>query len=354
MRVTKRELKPDGRGELSVVPETLDDLWHLKHILEAGDLVYATTQRRVERATDKLRPEKGEKKTVRLGIRVESVEFHKFANRLRVRGVIEAGLETAVGSYHTLNIEPGVELSIIKAWKKHQLKRVEDAERAAARPKVIILTIEEGDAVAGIVRQYGVDEVFYVRAGSGKGASDSAGERRTFFGEALSMLKNALRQFPVDAVIVAGPGFTKDDFLAFVREREPELAAKMKIESVSSIGLSGFREVLKRGVVEEICREERIAKEVQLIEKLMEEVSKDGLAAYGDTAVRSALSYGAVEKLLVCDERLRDAGRESVETLLKEAERRGGEVVIFSTEFEPGEMLKALGGIAALLRFKID
>ncbi|MDF2957837.1 MAG: Stalled ribosome rescue protein Dom34 [Candidatus Alkanophagales archaeon MCA70_species_1] len=351
MRVTKRELKPDGRGELSLIPETLDDLWHLKHILEAGDFVYATTQRRVERATDRLRPEKGEKKTVRLGIRVERVEFHKFANRLRIKGVIEEGLETAVGSYHTLNIEPGVELSVTKIWKEHQLRRVEEAERATTQPKVIILTIEEGDAAAGIVRQYGVDEIFYIRVGSGK---EAGGGRRDFFGEVLSMLKNALRQFPVDVIIVAGPGFTKEDFLSFVKEKEPELAAKIRIESVSSIGLSGFREVLKRGVIEEVCREERIAKEVRLIEKLMEEISKEGLAAYGDAAVKAALSYGAVNKLLVCDERLRDADKESVETLLKEAERQGGEVVIFSTEFEPGEMLKALGGIAALLRFKIE
>ncbi|MHC1579424.1 MAG: mRNA surveillance protein pelota [Candidatus Alkanophagales archaeon] len=350
MRVTKRELRPDGRGELSLIPETLDDLWHLKHILEAGDLVYATTRRRVEKATDRLRPERGEKKTVRLGIRVEGVEFHRFASRLRIKGVIEEGLETAVGSYHTLNVEPGVELSVVKAWKGHQLRRVEEAERAASRPRVIILTIEEGDAAAGVVRQYGVDEIFYIRAGSGKGAGDG---RRDFFGEVLGTLKNAVRQFPVDAIIVAGPGFTKEDFLSFVKEREPELAAKMRVESASSVGLSGFKEVLRRGVIEEVCREERIAEEVRLIEKLMEEISKGGLAAYGDAAVRAALSYGAVEKLLVCDERLRDAGGE-VETLLREAERQGGEVVIFSTEFEPGEMLRALGGIAALLRFKIE
>jgi protein pelota len=39
--------------------------------------------------------------------------------------------------------------------------------------------------------------------------------------------------------------------------------------------------------------------------------------------------------------------------MLEEAERQRGEVVIFSTEFEPGKRLRALGGIAALLRFGI-
>ncbi|MCD4810765.1 MAG: mRNA surveillance protein Pelota, partial [Methanosarcinales archaeon] len=40
MRVTKRNLK--GReGQIALTPETLDDLWHLKYIIEPGDLVFA-------------------------------------------------------------------------------------------------------------------------------------------------------------------------------------------------------------------------------------------------------------------------------------------------------------------------
>ncbi|MCK4731022.1 MAG: hypothetical protein KAT65_01065, partial [Methanophagales archaeon] len=56
-------------GEVSLIPESLDDLWHLKHIIEAGDLVYSLTYRRLEGVTDKIRPVKTEKKPLRLGIR---------------------------------------------------------------------------------------------------------------------------------------------------------------------------------------------------------------------------------------------------------------------------------------------
>ena len=51
-----------GSGEIKIFPETIDDLWHLRHLVTAGDLVYATTFRSLESATDKLRPEKAEKK----------------------------------------------------------------------------------------------------------------------------------------------------------------------------------------------------------------------------------------------------------------------------------------------------
>jgi len=70
MRITKRNLK--GReGTIALTPETLDDLWHLKYIIEPGDLVFALTKRRMEGITDKLRPEKMEKKPMRLGVFVK-------------------------------------------------------------------------------------------------------------------------------------------------------------------------------------------------------------------------------------------------------------------------------------------
>ena len=48
-------------GEISIIPESVDDLWHLKHVIEPGDLVYSFTYRRMEEATDKVRPDKTEK-----------------------------------------------------------------------------------------------------------------------------------------------------------------------------------------------------------------------------------------------------------------------------------------------------
>jgi protein pelota len=40
--------------------------------------------------------------------------------------------------------------------------------------------------------------------------------------------------------------------------------------------------------------------------------------------------------------------------LLRRVEQMQGRVVVLSSEFEPGNRLDALGGMAALLRFKIE
>jgi len=345
MRVLSRRLKGNS-GEITLLPENLDDLWHLKYIIEKGDLVFALTKRTLEEASDKIRPDKAEKKPVRLGVRVEKVEYHRYANRLRVHGIIEHG--TGQGNYHTLNIDTGKELSIIKEeWKREQLTRIEDAVKASKQPKIIIVTIEEGEASIGILRQFGVEQHSTITMSYGKREGNY---REEFLGEVLSQMKN----LPFEFAIVAGPGFTKEDFFRFLKDKDAEMALKVIMEDSSSIGTSGFLEVLKRGAVERLAKDIRIAHEARFVDKLMEEIGKERKAVYGIDAVKRAHTYGAIETLLVVDEYLRKE-RETwdIDTLLFEVERAGGKVVIMSGEFEPGKRVMALGGIAAILRFRI-
>ncbi|WP_094227308.1 mRNA surveillance protein pelota [Methanolobus psychrotolerans] len=346
MRVVKRYLK--GReGEITLVPETLDDLWHLKYIIEKGDFVFALTKRKADAVADKLRPEKVEKKNVRLGIRVEELEFHRFSNRLRIHGLIEQGMDA--GHYHTFNVEEGLDLSITKTWKKDQLERIDEAEASSKRPKVVIVAIEEGDADIGLVRHYGIEVYSHISQSSGKGEGSL---RDVFFQEIAGHLIHAASES--EAIVVAGPGFTKEDFLKYLQPKEPELFSRIVTEDTSSIGMSGFQEVLRRGAVDRIMEESRIARESRLMDELLKQIAIDGKVAYGIEEVKIALDYGSIETLLVADEMLRmEREKGGIDSFLQEVENTQGKIVVFSTIFEPGQKLLALGGIAALLRFKI-
>ncbi len=343
MKVVEEKLK--GReGEVKLIPESVEDLWHLKYIIEPGDIVFSLTKRASE-SSDKLRSDK-EMVTVRLGIEVERVEFHRFANRLRITGKIVAGVEDS--GYHTLNISEGKELSIIKErWSDEQLERIRIAVENSNRPEVMILTIEEGEAVIGILRQWGVDEVGVVKVSYGKDRGDS---RREFFGEVYS----ALKSYDFDYLVIAGPGFAKNDFYQFLKEKDERMAEKAVVADVSSIGVRGFVEVLKRGVVDRIAGDLRIKKDAEYMDMLLREISKDGKAVYGLEDVKKALSYGAIETLVVADEFLRkEREKWDIDGFLREVEMMDGKVVIMSSEFEPGKRLMALGGIAGILRFRI-
>ena len=340
MRVLEERLK-GSEGEIKLIPENLEDLWNLKYIIEPGDIVFSLTKR-ISESNDKFRSDK-EKVTVRLGIRVEKVEFHRFANRLRITGVIVAGVEDS--GYHTINIIVGKELSIIKKWKEEQLRRIKEAEEAAKRPEIVIVTIEEGEASVGVVRQWGVEEVETIRQSYGK---DKGSYRREFFGDVAS----AIARMDFRYLVVAGPGFAKEDFMKFLKEKHPDMAEKALVVDTSSIGTRGFIEVLKRGVLSRIAGELRIADEAKYLDALLERIAKGSGVAYGLEEVKEAVSYSAVETLLVADEFLREEREKwDIDSLMREVERGGGKVVIMSTEFEPGKRLMALGGIAALLRF---
>ena len=354
MHVRDWSKREGGREAVSLVPESLDDLWHLTYIIEPGDLVAGDTHRRIQRTEDNMRDTGGEREHMHVTLAVEDVEFHKFSNRLRVGGTIEAcSREDQLGLHHTLNVEEHDTIEIEKHWQPDQRERIEEAEAETDQPTVAIATVAEGEAHVHTVAQYGVDEYVSLTNTTGKG--EFTGGREELFEE----LAAALGHLDADAVILAGPGFTKQDALEHI-ETNPKVTDSVTVVDTSAVGGRGVHEVLKRGAVADVRRETRIAEESAAIDELTERMADDGAAAYGIDAVAEATDYGAVDTLLILDERLRQerAGDGDWEVdandLIQQVENQGGDITVFSHEFDPGRQLRNLGGIAALLRYPIN
>jgi protein pelota len=328
-------------GEIRLFPENIDDIWHLSHLIAPGDLVFATTLRTGDTAADKIRPEKAEKRPVRLGIRVGKVEFHHYANRLRVTGLIEHGMDQ--GSHHTLNIETGYEISVIRQWWKSDLERIDRAVKASVYDVIHILTIEEGEAELFRIRHFGPELVITITMGSGKGMEVNS--RTSFFEKVLGQLA------PVNGpLVIAGPGFIKEDFMKFFRSRESEKAATAVVVETRRTGAGAVQEVIGLGTLEKLAGDLQLAREVNLMGEFLRRISKGEPVAYGRAEVKNAGDCGAIEVVLVVDTLIRDPG---VVEMMEQAERSDSGVIVFSTGFEPGKQLEALGGVAALLRYRI-
>ena len=382
MRVQERARGAEGRERWTLVPESLDDLWHLQYVVEPGDLVAGDTTRRIQRDDDRLRDTGGEREHMYVTVRVMDAEFAKFANRFRVGGkIVDCSREDQLGHHHTLNVEPRTEIEIEKQFKPDQRDRIEEAVAASENPDVAVVTVEEGRAFVHTVAQYGVEEYASVSGPTGKG--EYAQDRSELF----ARLVDTLRPLEVDAVVLAGPGFTKEDALSHLEEAAPETAETVTVVDTASVGDRGVHEVLKRGAVDEIQQETRIAREAEYVDELTARIADDGAVAYGPDAVATAVEYGAVERLLVLDRWLRDRRTERASTpesvateagggavrdeqsepgggddgegevdpddLIRHVEQQGGDVTVFSAEFAPGQQLDNLGGIAALLRYRI-
>ncbi|MDD1661347.1 MAG: mRNA surveillance protein pelota [Methanomicrobiales archaeon] len=330
-----------SHGEIRLFAESVDDLWHLSHLIRPGDLVFATTLRSVETVQDKIRPEKPEKKPVRLGIRVEGVAFHPYANRLRISGVIQHGVDE--GSHHTINLDAGTELSVIKTWRQLDLDRIQRAVKATSSGAVHILAVEEGEAELYRIRQYGPELVSTVTQGSSKGAD--TGGRGILFERVAQLLADV-----TGTVVIAGPGFVKDEAAKYLKEKIPDLSDRCITVETRRSGRGAVTEALGKGVLERITGDLQLKREAELLDSFLERMGKGGAIAYGKGEVEEAVSAGAAEQVLVIDEMVRN---KTVADLLDRAEKIRAKVTVFSSLFDPGQQLAALGGIAAVLRYRM-
>ncbi len=355
MQIKSREQVEGGRERVEVVPESIDDLWHLQYVLEPGDRVAGDTTRRIQRNDEQMRDTGGEREPMWVAIAVEDIEFHKFANRLRVGGeIVACSREDQLGFHHTLNVEERDELSIEKRFKPDQEARLEEAEEATENPDVAIATVEEGAAHVHTVAQYGTEERATISGPTGKG--DFARDRSELFDELASVLS----RMDVDAIILAGPGFTKQDALKHFEKNNTGLTDLITMVDTAAVGDRGVHEVLKRGAVADVQQETRIESEAEAIDELTRRIADGAKAAYGPEEVNKAAEYGAIEELLILDDKLRkERGPDgewalNVDEIVRTAEQKGGDVTVFSSEFPPGQQLSNLGGIAALLRYRLE
>jgi len=343
MRVLHRDLKA---GEIKVRIENADDLWHLHNLVLAGDLVRASTYRREEAKSDKIRPERMERVRVTLTIRIDRVDFQAFSDRLRLTGVIVEGAMDH-GQHHTLNVGVDDVLTMIKEWKPHELRRIDEAVEAAQKPLVAFLALDDEEALLAQLRQYGVREIATIRA-PGHGKMFPSGDSKTvYFDELLGKLRTADLG---EGLVVVGPGFAREEFHAFLKSKDADLASRVIAHGTSHAGMRGIHEALRSGVGSRIFEESRVAQETRLVERLFEAMATSGPCAYGTAEVSEAVAAGAVETLLVSDAVVREP---RVEGLMRDSEAARGRVVLVSRHHEAGARLEAIGGVAALLRFPI-
>jgi len=347
MKIVKQDLKT---GLLVAQAENLDDLWYLSQVIREGDLVKARTLRLVKAKDDKLRAEKGQKQAMTLSIKVEKADFDENANKLRILGTIAAGPGdlVALGDHHTLEVSEHDQVELFKeCWTMADVKYLKDAEKAAKTSKVMICVIGDGEATVALVRDRGLHYVDTKENIGGKYAEGREDRKKEFYSKLLELLKEEIKKEGVQNVILAGPGFEKKNFFAYAKGR-----LNMQVIDTGNEGKAGVHEVLKSGALEKALGNARIAREARVVERLLMEISEDGLAAYGEEEVNEAVDIGAVEILLVLDKRLRE-NRTETEVLIDKAKQSGSEFHIINSQFEPGQKLEGLGGVAAVLRYKI-
>jgi len=324
----------------------LEDLITLKRILRKGDKIESMTKRKLKKSSD----QEGKVKMVRMKIEVEKLKLQD--DRLRILGrILESSKEEFIplGAYHTIEVRIGSKLKVFKEkWLDYEVRELLMAKEISRRPKLLLCAFTFGDADFAILRNSGIEYLgSFSISTPPKDAKEYESIKKKFFKELARRITDLIEKKQVKSVICCSVGFFDKE----LEESLPnEIRDKVFFGKVSTTGRTGINEILRRGYVDKIVRENRFKEEIYLVEKFLENLAKERKCAYGLEEVKEALQYRAVEELLLTDKLLEENG-EIVEPLLEEAERSRAKVHILNSKEEPGVKIDSLGGIAAILRF---
>lgn len=342
------------KGTAKVKVTNLDDLWHLSRIIEPGDLVAGQIERKtkVGGAEEKARIAR---RLFFIKLKVNKTKFE--AETLRIAGKITEGPDDLpLGASHTIDVKIGTIIKIEKKWKDYQIARLQEAQAASVTPKAIICVLDDEQANFGAITSSGVKHLGSVALRLAKKRLKEPKQKEKL-GKVVAELIRLDKEKKLDVIILASPIFWKEELLKAIKDKDSKLAKKCKLEDVSTGSKRGITEVLNRGVAEKVLKAGRLQKEFKLIDNVLAEIAKNGLAEYGLRQVKAAANASAIKILLITDDYIlmhREKGTyANIEKLIDSVEQNKGEVHILDSKNEAGSKLDGLGGIAALLRFKI-
>lgn len=272
-------------------------------------------------------------------------------------------------------------------------------------PKIVgVFALDSKQASFGIVKGEHIEKIEMISSGlAGKTAKGGSSQRRyererdsavtAFFHRVAEHAAKEFLENQINVLIAGGPAQTKNDFLKgdFLNYQLSNIL--LNVVDTQSAGKEALREVFDKSseTFKNICGPD----ERKIMQRLMASISRqDGLATYGLDAVYSALKQGEVqvaivsdsttlvEKAVVCKKcgntrnRIIDARnqnvnditnlpcercgaiayevdeRDIIDVLEDMASQTGASVEVISSEAQEKAELAALGGFAALLRYK--
>ena len=295
------------------------------------------------------------KKPVTLKIKVVKIEYGKESTALRVSGTVEEGPEDVpLGSHHTITLEENTTITIQKnEWLQFQIDKIKEASQEL-QSKILICVHDREEAYFALMKKYGYTLLSTIKGNVQKKA-DLEKVEGNFYKTIIKQLIEYDKKYKFQTIVIGSPAFWKEDLMKELND--PELKKKTILATCSSVGENGIHEVLKRPETEEALKQDRIAKEFKLVEELFEEIAKENLAAYGQKETKQASDAGAIKTLLLTDnfiQEQRDKDEfQKTEAIMKDVDKSKGSIVIVSSDHEAGKKLHGMGGIAAILRYKI-
>ncbi|KAL8188591.1 hypothetical protein R6Q57_029879 [Mikania cordata] len=314
-----------------------------------------------------------ERVKLKLEIKVENVDYDKEGSVLRIRGKnILENEHVKIGQFHTLELESRRPFVLRKVlWDTLAIEALQQAADPSASADLAVVLMQEGLAHILLVgksltiTRSRIETSIPRKHGPSVAGYDKVLHSLYNFVSFLQAFMKHIDFKVVRCVVIASPGFTKDQFHRHLLLEAERRGLRHIIENKSHIILvhstSGYkhslREVLDAPNVMNIIKDTKAAQEVRALKDFHTMLSNDpNRACYGQKHVEVAHERMAIQTLLITDDLFRSSDvttRQKYANLVNTVKDSGGSVHIFSSMHVSGEQLAQLTGIAAILRFPL-
>lgn len=371
MKLLKRKISSkDGSGSVLLQAEVSEDLWHAYNLLQEGDMVRCTTVRKVMKESS-TGSTSSSKVRMSLTIEVSKIDFDTESQTVRLSGPNrEESNFVKMGAFHTLTLEVGRTFRIEKlCWDQIFLDRIDEACHPDRGAEVAAAVMQTGVANLCLLTDYMTIVKAKIDVNIPKkrsGSSNHAKAVKKFYEALYQAILRHVDFTKVKCVLLASPGFVKDDFFKFLqtesvrRDDRPfiENKAKFVLCKASSGHKHALEEIFSDPSIVSRLNDTKMAKEVDILNKFMRMIDTNpDKAFYGYNHVNLANENTAIESLLITDQLFRNPDvtvRKQYVRLVESVRENGGQVFVFSTLHVSGTQLQEVSGVAAILRFPMS
>uniref|UniRef100_A0A3B4GN98 Protein pelota homolog n=2 Tax=Haplochromini TaxID=319058 RepID=A0A3B4GN98_9CICH len=360
MKLLHKDIEKDNAGQVTLVPEEAEDMWHTYNLLQVGDSLRASTIRKVQTESPTGSVGSSRVRTT-LTLCVETIDFDTQACQLRVKGTnIEENQYVKMGAYHTIELELNRKFTLAKKnWDSVVLDRIDQACDPTQRADVAAVVMQEGLANLVLVTPAmtllrAKVEVTIPRKRKGSCTQHDKGLEK-FYEAVMQAILRHINFDVVKCILVASPGYVKDQFTTYlfneaVRQDNKilqENRPKFMLVHSSSGHKYSLKEVLSDPTVTNRLSDTKAAGEVKALEDFYKMLQHEPDRAF----------YGCFSQFqcLICFVRHQDIPTRSRYVRLVDNVRDNGgtDVSPFDLFWTVSPELTQLSGVAAILRFPI-
>jgi protein pelota len=363
MKLLHKSIDKKNAGSVTLIAEEAEDMWHAYNLISIGDYLRAATVRRVVNESSAGLTSTSRIHTT-LTILVKSVDYDARGCVLRVKGTnFEENQFVKMGAYHTIDLELNKKFEVSKnEWDSVALNRVDEACDPAQNADLAAVVMQEGLAnvcliLSSMTIVKAKIEVNIPRKRKGMCANHDRSLEK-FYERIVQALLTHINFDIVKAVIVASPGFIKDQFYQYMNDYAVKniSTSKLLVDNKSKFILvhsaSGFKHSLKE-IFEDTNLAGRLTDtkalgEVKVLDAFYQMMKNEpSRAFYGYKHVEKASDADAIDTLLISDSLFRSkelSERKKYVNIVDRVRENNGQVRIFSSLHVSGEQLLQLTG----------